>query len=377
MSTAVYGLLFFASILVVILIHEAGHFTVAKAFGIKVEEFFVGFGPRIWSTRRGETEYGVKALPLGGYVKIAGMNPAQPVAPEDVPRSYASKPPWQRALVIVAGPMTHFLIAILVLIGVFAILGVPTKFQPFVARVELNLNGSRSPAALAGVRSGDAVLKVGPINTPSDDTFRRYVQAHAGQQITVVVQRSGRAVTLRVTPALSKLGAREVGLIGVRIDGGKVLATRTYSLPDSVARSVTDTGRLAGGIVAQLGNVFGPRGIERILQLLGGAPRRQTDVSSVVGVSRAAGQAVAAHDWFDLALVFVTINIFVGILNLVPLPPFDGGHLAVVVWEKLTHRPVDQRRLMPVAAVVLGFVVLFSLSVLYLDIVNPLPNPFR
>src|SRR6266849_4142505 len=96
-------LVFVVAILAVVMIHESGHFFTAKAFGIKVEEFFVGFGPRIWSTRRGETEYGVKALPLGGYVKIAGMNAAQPVAPEDVPRSYASKPPWQRALVIVAG----------------------------------------------------------------------------------------------------------------------------------------------------------------------------------------------------------------------------------------------------------------------------------
>ena len=148
-------------------------------------------------------------------------------------------------------------------------------------------------------------------------------------------------------------------------------------MPSSVGHAVTTTGRLTWGIIAQLGNVFGPRGVERIFQLLGGAPRRQTDVTSVVGVSRVAGQAVAAHNWIDVALVFVAINIFVGILNLVPLPPFDGGHLAVLAWEKVTGRKVDQRRLVPVAAVVLGFVVLFSLSVLYLDIFNPIPNPFR
>src|SRR5439155_11543927 len=104
--------LFFVAILVVVLVHESGHFLFAKAFGIKVEEFFVGFGPRLWSFRRGETEYGLKALPFGGYVRIAGMNPFEETPEEDVPRAFGSRPVWQRAAVIGAGPITHFLMAI-------------------------------------------------------------------------------------------------------------------------------------------------------------------------------------------------------------------------------------------------------------------------
>src|SRR5436853_2149637 len=111
MSETVGVFLFILLILVVIVIHEAGHFTLAKLFGIKVEEFFVGFGPRLWSFRRGDTEYGVKALPLGGYVRIAGMNPYEEIAPEAYPRTFGAKPPWQRAIVIAAGPATHFVIA--------------------------------------------------------------------------------------------------------------------------------------------------------------------------------------------------------------------------------------------------------------------------
>ena len=113
MSQILYELLFFAAIVGVILVHEAGHFTAAKACKMKVEEFFVGFGPRLWSVRRGETEYGVKLLPAGGYVKIAGMNPFQPTPPEDLPRSYGAKPIWQRAVVIAAGPATHFVLALI------------------------------------------------------------------------------------------------------------------------------------------------------------------------------------------------------------------------------------------------------------------------
>src|SRR5438552_9440431 len=115
MSEALGVFLFGASLVLVIVVHEAGHFTFAKAFGMKVEEFFVGFGPRLWSFRRGDTEYGVKAIPLGGYVRITGMNPFQETPPADIPRSYGAKPPWQRALVILAGPASHFVMALVFL----------------------------------------------------------------------------------------------------------------------------------------------------------------------------------------------------------------------------------------------------------------------
>src|SRR5437667_8731330 len=161
-------LLYVVAILTIVLIHEAGHFVSAKAFGIKVEEFFVGFGPRLWSFRRGETEYGVKALPLGGYVRIAGMNPFQDVPEEEKPRTFGSKPPWQRAVVILAGPVTHFLIAILLLASFFAFIGV-AKYQPVVDAVcAINPTsaqlcphaGQPSPAQLAGLRPGDLIVSV-------------------------------------------------------------------------------------------------------------------------------------------------------------------------------------------------------------------------
>src|SRR5213595_2840772 len=132
MSGTVGIVVFVVAILLVILIHEAAHFAVAKAFKIKVEEFFVGFGPRLWSVRKGETEYGVKALPLGGYVRIAGMNPYQEPSPEEYPRTFGAKPAWQRAVVIVAGPATHFVIAFLILLALLAFVGVPSTSKPIV-----------------------------------------------------------------------------------------------------------------------------------------------------------------------------------------------------------------------------------------------------
>src|SRR5436309_5584164 len=134
MSQWVGVVLFVVAILGVVLVHESGHFAFAKAFRIKVEEFFVGFGPRLWSVRRGETEYGVKALPLGGYVRIAGMNPYQEPTPEEYPRTFGAKPAWQRALVIFAGPATHFVIAFVLLLALLAFVGVPSTSKPIVMR---------------------------------------------------------------------------------------------------------------------------------------------------------------------------------------------------------------------------------------------------
>jgi len=194
---------FIVALILVIVTHEAAHFAVARAFGIKVQEFFVGFGPKLWSTRRGEIEYGVKALPLGGYVKIAGMNPYQPVAPEDLPRAYGSKPRWQRALVIAAGPGVHFIIAAVLFTAWLSISGDPLKATPVVSQVQEMLNGHPSPAAEAGLQPGDVI--VGFNNQKVDDPsqfFRLVADAKAGSIATVRALRNGRALDFKL-PVIS------------------------------------------------------------------------------------------------------------------------------------------------------------------------------
>src|SRR5213595_3568351 len=158
MSNTLGIVLFVIAILVTIVIHEAAHFGFAKWFGIKVEEFFVGFGPRLWSVRRGETEYGVKALPLGGYVRIAGMNPYEQIAPEEYPRTLGAKPAWQRALVIFAGPATHFVIAFVLFAVWLGVYGAFFTRSPVVGAVERTMDGKTSPAAQAGLRAVDQIV---------------------------------------------------------------------------------------------------------------------------------------------------------------------------------------------------------------------------
>jgi membrane-associated protease RseP (regulator of RpoE activity) len=362
--------LFVVAILLVILIHEAAHFGMAKLFKIKVEEFFIGFGPRLWSFRRGETEYGVKALPLGGYVRIAGMNPFKEPTPEEYPRTFGAKPIWQRALVIVAGPATHFVVAFALLAAFLAYSGDPTK--PRIAAVEQTLGGRPTPATIAGLRPGDRIVAIDGITNPSTVQVIDYTYAHAGDPTRLVVRRGGHEIVRIVTPIPSKVPGvkHRVGRVGVSLGPTK------SGFVSSLNGGGVYLGKAVWATLGNLGRVFGPEGIGRILDLLfGSAQRRPTDVTSVVGVGRAVGQA--AGDPFLVLFILASVNVFVGILNLVPLPPFDGGHLAVLAYEKIRRRKVDMRRLVPVTAVVAAFLMLFMVSVLYLDIVKPIPNVFR
>src|SRR5919201_4672419 len=215
MSSSVGILLFIVAILVTILIHEAAHFGFAKAFGIKVEEFFVGFGPRLWSIRRGDTEYGVKALPLGGYVRIAGMNPYERITPEVYPRTFGAKPPWQRAVVIVAGPATHFVIAFLFFAIWLGAYGTYSSRSPVVSTVERTLHGSQSPAVAVGLRPGDQIVGIGSVDEPTIAQLHRYTTAHVGQAMELRVRRDGRTFTVHPSPVLAKVGEETRGLIGV------------------------------------------------------------------------------------------------------------------------------------------------------------------
>jgi membrane-associated protease RseP (regulator of RpoE activity) len=358
--------LFVVAILIVVVIHESGHFFFAKAFGIKVEEFFVGFGPRLWSVRRGETEYGIKALPLGGYVRIAGMNPFQETPAADLPRTFGAKPIWQRALVIFAGPVTHFLMAFVFLAVFFAAIGLPTARRPLIEAVDPVLEGQPSPAAQAGLRPGDEVVAVDGLPVQSTDRFVQYTRTRVGQAIELTVRRDDVQTTVTVTPVLSTVAGERVGRIGVR--AGPLTA---------IGRAGLTTGLATRDVIVRLEDVFGPSGLRRFSELLTGEPREATDPTGLVGGARLAAEAAEVGAWDFLFSLLVGFNIFVGIMNLLPLPPLDGGHLAVLAYEKVSRRKPDIRKLVPLTALVAGFLILFVLTVTWLDITNPIPNQFR
>jgi membrane-associated protease RseP (regulator of RpoE activity) len=371
----VFGIILFVlAILVIVMVHEGGHFAFAKLFGMKVQEFFVGFGPKLWSFRRGETEYGVKAILAGGYVRIAGMNPFKEEPPEDQGRTFGAKPAWQRAIVIFAGPLTHFLMAFVFFAVYFVALGQPTEAKPVVDAVQAQLNGVPSPAAQAGLRAGDEIVMVDGKPVGSIDAFTSITHTSAGRPLPLEIRRGGRLIDLTATPVLADLDGKQVGRLGIIVAAGR----QRYGPIGAIGQAGVGTGRTIVDTAMAFGRIFGPSGLRRVGQLLvGSAPRRTSDVSSIVGVARFAGQAAGSGQWDFLFSILIVINVFVGLVNLVPLPPLDGGHIAVLAYEKVRRRKPDLRKLAPLSTAVAVFLILFSLSLIFIDITNPIPNPFR
>jgi membrane-associated protease RseP (regulator of RpoE activity) len=358
------------ALIAVIVVHELAHFGVAKAFGIMVTEFFVGFGPRIWATRRGETEYGVKWIVAGGYVKIAGMNPYETVAPEDLPRTFGAKPIWQRALVIVAGPATHFVLAFVLFALWLGLVGEQVPNSPIVAGVASTLGGTRSPASAAGLQAGDRIVGIGDIEDPLNDEVVAYTRQHIGEPIAFEIERDGERFTATIAPVPATVAGERVGRIGVLLDW----AREERGVVGSVAGGATLVWRSVADIAGNLGRVFGPEGVGRVAKLVfTDTPREPTDAGSLVAIGQAAGQTASAGDPADLLALFAFVNVVIGFLNLLPLPPFDGGHLAVLAIEKIRGRPVDMRKVVPVSLAVATFFIVLTVSFMYLDIVKPIP----
>jgi membrane-associated protease RseP (regulator of RpoE activity) len=381
-SGAVGILLFIATLIVMVMIHEAGHMTAARAFGMKVEEYFFGFGPRVFAFRRGETEYGMKAIPAGGYVKIAGMNPYLPVDEADRPRTFGAKPAWQRAIVLSAGSATHFLVAALLLTFSFAFLGVPgapTTTLQSVSATAGKLNGQPGPAEKAGLRPADRIVAIDGNPIAKWEDLQNYIKARPGVPVTVRVDRGGQALSFVVTPEqVTDINNHPIGRIGV----SPRITQKKEALPAAAWDGVKGVGAAIAGSVQGIVHFFSRHGLGQVLSSVTasrsaaqGSPGDQA--VGLVGGARLAGQAVQTGQAQSLVEVLVLFIVFLGVLNLAPLPPLDGGHLAVLAIEKVRGRPVDPRKVVPVAAFVLSILVVLSVVVMYADIIHPAANPFQ
>jgi membrane-associated protease RseP (regulator of RpoE activity) len=380
-------LVFLVVIVGSIMIHEAGHFVTARWFGMKAERFFFGFGPTLWSVRRGETEYGVKALPAGGFVKIAGMNRYEEVPAGERDRAFFSKPAWQRTIVLVAGSFTHFVLAALLLFTVLAFYELPRleNGQPVTSN-EITHVEPNSPAASAGLRAGDRVTAVDGTAVDSFDDVRALVSTRPEQQVTITYQRGSETRTVRVTLAERTVEGERVGFIGV---ASANLALERRSLPEAFAgvwvgeySLPAQTARSLEGI----GQVFRPESISAWLQQADGQTPRTTDGPvSLIGAGQVAWGLGRAGAFASVFLLLAQLQIVIGTLNMLPLPPFDGGHLAVLGIESAVNAvrrargitgdwQVDPASLMPLTAAVMLILGLFALTAFYVDIVNPASN---
>jgi membrane-associated protease RseP (regulator of RpoE activity) len=405
-SFALGVVLFALAIGVSIALHEAGHMWTAKAFGMKVRRYFIGFGPKIFSFRRGETEYGVKWIPAGGFCDIAGMTALDPITEDELPRAFFTRKTWQRVVVLSAGSAMHFIIGIVVLY-VMAVVGfLPKPGEPLPPMVGVTEcvapsqnpvtgdstpcpPGAPDPATKAGLRKGDRIVSVAGKPTDTFDQVAAAVRLRQGST-PFVLDRDGKRleVTVDVVPAQRlPLGAQQgpgnklvtVGAIGIEPYG-------IYSTKGPI-EAVPIATSFAGDLFAATGQgikMF-PHKVPAVLAAIAGKQDNNRPVS-VVGASIIGGEAAQQGSWQTFLMLLVVLNFFVGVFNLVPLLPLDGGHIAVNLYERVRDivrksagkskmPPVDYTRLLPITYVFVLVFGMISLLTITADIVNPIRLP--
>ncbi|HEX6445805.1 MAG TPA: M50 family metallopeptidase [Streptosporangiales bacterium] len=384
-----------------VMLHEAGHFLFAKKFGMKATEFFIGFGPRIWSKVRGETEYGIKAIPAGGYVKIVGMTPLEELAPGDEARAFYRQRPWHRFVVLIAGSATHFLIGIVLLLVLVMGVGLPIQTQtltmqavstcvPTTNEGDCAKGSPESPAAKAKLKPGDRITAFNGKPVKTWDEVSKDLRVNGGKKVTLTVTRNGtsRDVTVRLATVTDAASGKQIGYLGV-VSKAEITGYQTYGPVDGAAAAGTFFVREIGLIFQTLGDI--PAALPKLF-----SPERADSkggqVGSVVGAARMAGDVFGsdtpgrAKASYFLNMV-QSVNVFIGVFNLLPLLPMDGGHVAVLVWERVRAwfarrrgrpdpGPVNMNKLLPATYFVFVLLVGLGLVLVAADLVNPLKTPF-
>lgn len=384
------------AIVIMVMVHEFGHFITAKWSGMKVTEYFLGFGPRVWSFKWGETEYGVRAIPAGGFVKVIGMNNLEHVDPAEEHRAFRSSPVWRRVVMASAGSFMHFVMAFFISVALLACVGKLSDATTTVGAI-VALQGT-SPARDAGLRANDRFLAIeGAPVSKWEDVSRRLQAAPIGAPVHVTVQREGKPLDLAITtvdrrsvllpngqPVEGTDPSVPSSFIGVEAQH----VYKTVGLGSAVVQSASLVGHGTVAVFQAFGKTFSPSGIKTYYNNVTGqvpkaeqAKADETRFVSPVGLVNYADDA-AKSGWFAVLSLLFSINLFIGIFNMVPLLPFDGGHVAVALYERVRsiRRPTyhaDYAKLVPVSYAVLLVLLVITGSSLFLDITKPLPNQFK
>jgi len=389
--------LFALGITISIALHECGHMWVAQATGMKVRRFFVGFGPRIFSFRRGETEYGVKALPLGGFCDIAGMTALDELDPEEVDRAMYRQKAWKRFIVMSGGIAMNFLLGFVLVVILAVGWGLPSFDQPPATALgdmscvaEQNPDGAlrecggAGPAQRAGLRRGDVVTAVNGVEVDTWKQFQQQTQRQDGP-FAYTIERDGQSLSISVTPEQvvrypSSGGGpgKEVSAIGVGPDYNEPVQ---YNVLAAIPASAAFTGDMFVKTFESLARM--PAKVADLWTAVTGGERDPETPVSVYGASKIGGETAERGLWGMFILVLASLNFFLGAFNILPLLPLDGGHIAVVIYEKIRNvirgrrglapgAPVDYLKLLPmtyVAVVIGGAYMVLTLTA---DIINPI-----
>ncbi|RDI48971.1 M50 family metallopeptidase [Nocardia mexicana] len=404
MGFAIGFVLFALGITVSVALHECGHMWTAQATGMKVRRFFVGFGPKVFSFRRGETEYGLKALPLGGFCDIAGMTALDEMEPEDLDRAMYRQATWKRLLVMSGGIAMNFLLGFLLIVLLAVGWGLPrldvppeTQINPTECVQAQNPDGTAQPctasspagpALQAGLKRGDKVVAINGVPVDSWPELQKATEQSG--TLLYTVERDGERLDIPVTPQQTatypfKPGTEErvtspvmVGKVGV---GQDYYDPQQYGFFAAIPASISFTGDMFGKTFASLAQM--PSKVADLWTAVTGGERSADTPVSVYGASKIGGETAERGLWGVFILVLASLNFFLGAFNILPLLPLDGGHIAVVLYEKLRNvlrgrkglppgAPVDYMKLLPATYVVVVIGGAYMILTLAADIVNPI-----
>ncbi|MDO5029279.1 MAG: M50 family metallopeptidase [Corynebacterium sp.] len=405
--TFLLGVLLFAvGIAATIALHEWGHLTAARLCGMRVRRYFVGFGPTLYSFKRHheaggghDTEYGIKAIPFGGFCDIAGMTAQDPLEPGEEPYAMYKKPWWQRIIVMLGGVTMNLIIGFLILYFIAVTWGLPNMGKEMAPRIQavqcvspaqrddgtLEPCTGAGPAERAGVRPGDVIERVNGTKITSYPEAVSLIGSAASGDIELTLNRGGTVHTVTVTPEVVKRKTNDghdidQPAIGIAFQRPKTIVNE-YNAVSAIGGAASFTGSLFGAVWTGLLSI--PEKVPGIVYSIFGGQRDPASPMSVVGASRAGGELVEMNQWPSFFLLLANLNYFLAVFNLVPLPPLDGGHIAVVIYERIRDRirrllgkselgPADYTRLMPVTLAFTAVLLVFGVLVMAADVVNPI-----
>ena len=370
-------LAFVIALLLSVMVHEFGHYITARKYGMWVSEFFVGFGKRIWSVQRGETEFGVKAIPAGGYCKIEGMSPNDEMPEGQEDRAFYKASSVKKLVVLGAGSFLHFVLGFVLLLTLFAGIGT-NQVLPVINEVVPN-----SAAQAAGILPGDEIVSINGKKVTEWYKDVEVIRQSKGSELTLVLSRNGEEITVNTSARLTDLDGTKRYVLGIVNDVG----LKRSGLLVSIKNSATVTKDFLVESVKSLGKLP-----EKIPALWGatvrGEERDTNGLVGVVGVARVSGEAVGSDKLTPMerlatfVLIVASLNIFVGVFNLLPILPLDGGHMAVAIadsirafFARLRGRPrpapIDVTVLTPITMVVFVLLATLTLLLLVADVINP------
>lgn len=384
-------LAFIVALLFSIMVHEYGHYITAKRYGMRVTEFFLGFGKRIWSTQRGETEFGIKAIPAGGYCKISGMSVRDEMPADIAHRAFYKARTREKLIVLGSGSVLHFILGFVFLFILFTGVGV-VKSLPIIqevlpcvpAKSECAPNDPISPAKKAGLQPGDEIIGINGIRKLEWSEISPVLRASAGKPVSLVIIREGAELNVDLVAATRTVDGEDRGFIGIINKYGLVRENPI----SAVGSSAEATGQLFVGSIKALVGL--PQQIPSLIrQTFLGEERNSDGLVGIVGVARATGETASSSNLTTgekiatFLLIIASLNIFVGIFNLIPILPLDGGHIAVALYEGARRQiykirgqaepgKVDIEKLTPITIIVLVALVFLTALLLIADIFNPI-----